>query len=275
MNQAENENINRLETLPQRESAETQSSAEFNSEMEGLFNNYKKDKVKSVDMQTAEVFQSGHKRLENASTIGYSPEELARLKTEKGVGARLSKNQQAIERLGSDTKRKIESVTSGESAEAGEQRERIMEQFQEKRGNMLTNFMTSEMASNGLDLVPFAGSGKMIVESISGKTLSGRKLSGKERIIHGAIGAGSLALDFTGIGEVKDVALIAGKSVGLVEKLGVKLAERGALKSAKVFEVTSKFMAEHPQLVAQAETFAEAKIKEGIKSIKDYRKQEA
>ncbi len=276
MNKAENENsINRHEAMPQSESVEDRPSGESNREMEGLLRNYKSDKVHSVENETDTALHSGTKRLENAASLGYKPEDVSRLAAERGVDSRLNENQRAIEQLGSDTTQRIEAVKPREKVENKAEREKVMEQSQEQRGNMITNFMTSEIASNGLDLIPFAGSGKMVVESIAGKTLSGRKLTGKERIIHGAIGAGSLALDFTGIGEAKDIALLAGKSIGLVEKVGVKLAERGALKSAKVFEITSKFMAGHPQLTAQAEKFAEGQIKKGIQSIKDYRKQAA
>lgn len=276
MNSAEQENsINRQENLPHREAAETQTPSEFNKELEGLLNNHKKERLNSVNTDVDASLHGAEHRLDNAASLGYKPEEVARLAAERGVESRLAENQQSIRELGMQTTQRLEAVAPREQVENRAERERIMEQFQEKRGNMLTNFMSSEMASNSLDLVPFAGSGKMIVESIAGKTLAGKKLTGKDRIIHGAIGAGSLALDFTGIGEAKNVAIIAGKSVGLVEKVGVKLAERGALKSAKVFEITSKFMAEHPQLVAHAEQFAEAKLREGIKSIKDYRQQAA
>jgi hypothetical protein len=162
-------------------------------------------------------------------------------------------------------------VDSGSGFEDQEQRESTIEKFQEERGTMLTDILTSEMTSNSLDLVPFAGGGKMMVESIAGKTLSGEELSGKDRIIHGAMGAGSLALDFTGIGEAKDVAVITGKSIGLVEKVGAKLAEKGSVNGAKIFERSAQFMADHSQLTSQAEQFAEGKIREQIQDIKDYR----
>lgn len=276
MNASENENpINRQEIKPHSESVETQTSSEFNRELEGLLENHKSDRLHNVDTEIEAAMHGVDGKLESAASLGYKPAELNRLMAERGTDSRLTENQQAVRQLGIDTRRRLEAVGHGERTENQAERERIMDQFQEKRGNMLTNFMTSEMASNGLDLVPFAGSGKMIVESITGKTLSGNKLTGKDRVIHAAIGAGSLALDFTGIGEAKDVALITGKSVGLVEKVSVKLAERGALKSAKVFEITSKFMAEHPQLVGRAEQYTELKLREGIQSIKDYRSQAA
>jgi hypothetical protein len=287
MNSAENEqNPNRMEAAPRRETGEV-STAEQNRELQRLFENYKGEKIQTVDNETQIALQSPNKRLESAASIGYAPEQIQQFKQEQGIDIQLDQNRQQIEFLGNDVRTKIEAVKSEETAteipptaqieqmENQAEREKTIEQFQEKRGDLLTNVLTSEMTSNGLDLVPFAGSGKMIVESISGKTLTGRKLTGKERIIHGAMGAGSLALDFTGIGEAKDAAIIAGKSIGLVEKVGAKLAERGAIKGARIFLTTGKFMAEHPQLTARAEQFAEMKIREQIRSIKDYRAQAA
>src|SRR5207245_1690312 len=96
-----------------------------------------------------------------------------------------------INELGDETQAEIQKIKtpSNESAE-NKERERIMERFQEKRGNALTRVMTSEVVSNGLDLVPFAGGGKMLLESVSRKTLSGQELKGRDRVIHAAIGAG-------------------------------------------------------------------------------------
>ncbi len=279
MNPGEKENqINRQELGQPSEPVEAKASGEMGQRPEQLLQNYKTEKLRGVDTEANAVLHSENAKLEGVASLGYSPEQIAQLEASHGLTGQLEQNQRQVEQLDAETKSRIEAVTGAKNPEQAEnktEREKVIEQAQEKRGNMLTNFLTSEIASNGMDLVSFAGSGKMVVESISGKTLAGKKLTGKDRIIHGAIGAGSLLLDFTGIGEAKDLTIIAGKSLGLVEKAGVKLAERGALKSAKVFEVTAKFMAEHPQLVARAEQFAEAKIKEQIQNIKDYRKQAA
>jgi len=287
MNTSENEqNLNRTEAAPRRETAEV-SNAEQNRELQRLFENHKQERLQTVGKETQSALQSPSKRLESATSVGYSAEQLQQFRQEQGIDVKLDENRQQIETLGADATTKIEAVKSedisaeipatsnAERKDNNVEREATIEQAQEKRGNMLTNVLTSEIASNGLDLVPFAGSGKMIVEGIAGKTLDGRKLTGKERIIHAAMGAGSLALDFTGIGEAKDLAIIAGKSVGLVEKVGAKLAEKGAIKGAKIFLATSEFMAKHPELTAKAEQFAEMKIKEQIQNIKDYRKQAA
>jgi hypothetical protein len=156
--------------------------------------------------------------------------------------------------------------------ENAENREQVMEGAQQERQTMLTNILTSDLVSNGLDLVPFVGGGKMLVESIAGGKLNGEKMTGKERIIHAAMGAGSLALDFTGIGEAKDAVVVTGKGVQLVEKAGGMLAEKGAVKAANVFSKTATFMAEHPEATAVAEKYAENKIRDGVDKVKEYRK---
>lgn len=287
MNKAENEQKpNKSEQAPRREVAEI-SAAEQNRELRRLLENHKGERTKAIDNETQTALHNPSKRLESGSSVGYSPEQLQALRQESGIDTKLEQNRQQIEALGVEARARMEAVdtqdtvnetqtgSTVEQVEGNVERERTIEQAQEKRGNMLTNILTSEIASNGMDLIPFAGSGKMLVEGIAGKTLDGRKLTGKDRIIHAAMGAGSLALDFTGIGEAKDIAIIAGRSIGLVEKVGAKLAERGAIKGAKLFLATSEFMAKHPELTAKAEQFAEMKIKQQIQNIKDYRKQAA
>lgn len=160
----------------------------------------------------------------------------------------------------------VDIESTAESEESKEQQETMeaMEEGRKRRGELAKNIFTSEIVSNGLDVLPFAGSGKMIVESVYGSTLSGKELSGKDRIIHGAIGAGMLALDFTGIGEVGRAFEFAGKSLPLVEKVGATLAEKGAVKGAAIFAKTGEFMARHPQLVTRAEKYAEGKVREHL-----------
>ncbi len=160
----------------------------------------------------------------------------------------------------------VDIEATAESEETKEQQETVeaMEEGRKRRGELAKNIFTSEIVSNGLDVLPFAGSGKMIVESVYGSTLSGKELSGKDRIIHGAIGAGMLVLDFTGIGEAGRAFEFAGKSLPLVEKVGATLAEKGAVKGAAIFAKTGEFMARHPQLVTRAEKYAEGKVREHL-----------
>jgi len=60
--------------------------------------------------------------------------------------------------------------------EAGPERDQIFEQASAERGGFLRDTLTSSLVSNGLDLVPFVGGGKMLVESIAGQTLNGEEI---------------------------------------------------------------------------------------------------
>ena len=158
--------------------------------------------------------------------------------------------------------------------ETGPERGKVFEQARFERGGILRDALTSTVVSNGLDLVPFVGGGKMLAESIAGNTLDGEELNGKSRIIHAAMGAGSLTLDLTGVGEVREGALLAGKSVNMIGKLASELTEKGAIKAGRLFEISARFMAAHPELTASAEQGAESQIRAQIQNIKAYRKHE-
>src|SRR3989344_1307751 len=160
-----------------------------------------------------------------------------------------------------DKKINLESEKSPE-----QKREVTMDAGREKRAGLARRIFTSEIVSNGLDVLPIAGSGKMLLEAIYGDTLAGKELNGKDRIIHGAIGAGMLPLDFIGVGEAGRVINLSGKALPLVEKLGAKLAEKGAVRGAMVFAKTSEFMARHPEAVAKAERLVESKIRQHLAS---------
>ena len=159
-----------------------------------------------------------------------------------------------------------------ELKEINPEKQEIMESFQEKRGGILTNFLTSEMISNGLNLVPFAGGGKMLIESFHGGTLGGEKLAGKDRLVHAGIAAASLGIDFTMLGAAGKGTILVGRSLPLIEKIGSQLVARGSLKSARIFAATSRFMAEHPKLVEEAEKAAEIQLNLAVERIKEYQK---
>jgi hypothetical protein len=228
----------------------------------------------SVDAQTA--IDSGPKQVESSATaLGYGAEQIKVLEEGEGIKDKLYKIQVQIEKLIKDVISQIRQITARESGVENQETTEVMERSQEERARMLTQVLTSEITSTGLDLVPFAGGGKMIVESIAGKKLTGKQLSGKSRIIHGAMGAGSLVLDLTGIGEAKDAAILAGKSVGIFEKIAAKLGEKGVARAAKIFLTTGRFMADHPEITAKAERFADQQIRAQIEGIEGYRAQAA
>lgn len=188
------------------------------------------------------------------------------------IDEKLFKNEKAMRELAERTRQRVREVMEqgGRSPERGKEREGILAESQEKRKDLLKDVLTSEMASNGLNLVPFAGGGKMLVESLMGLELTGKKMDGRERIIHAAVGTGSLALDFAGVGVIGKGALIVGKSIGIVERMGVRLAERGATRSAKIFNETAEFMRRNPEVVRRMERTAEAYTKKNARKMKRY-----
>jgi len=111
----------------------------------------------------------------------------------------------------------------------------------------------------------------MVIESITGRELSGNELQGKSRLIHAGGGAVSLGLDFTGVGEVGKAAIVGGKAVVMAQKLAARLAAKGATRSARVFEKTAKFMARHPKATRRAEEYADKRIRESAQLLKQYR----
>lgn len=96
----------------------------------------------------------------------------------------------------------------------------------------LVQVVTSEGFSNAVDYAPVVGSAKMVGEAAAGKRLSGEKISGMDRIKHGAKGAAFLAADLTGVGEVARLgkAGIAAAKIG--EAAAVKALGKQALKES-------------------------------------------
>lgn len=58
----------------------------------------------------------------------------------------------------------VESAVEGQESKEQQETMEAMEEGRERRGELAKNIFTSEIVSNGLDVLPFAGSGKMIVE---------------------------------------------------------------------------------------------------------------
>ncbi len=148
-----------------------------------------------------------------------------------------------------------------------ERREKIIEGAQEKRASLLKRTF-----SGAIDLLPFVGGAKMAAEAVAGNTTTGEKMTGSGRVIHGAMGVASVALDFTGIGEAGKAIGLIGRSVELMGKAAEKLLEKGAVKTASLVTKTAIFMGKHPKLVLEGEKLAEQKIGAVVKNIADYRK---
>jgi hypothetical protein len=283
------------EELTSPESPET-TPAEAEPDMAEMFEDYKEKRLDMVKAEAESVLETPE--LEGAATrVGYDAAEFEDIKQETGVEKRLEENQGQVETLENETREKIEEVRlsteKGEvvegvaapqemavnpevpseaekKAESSPERREKMEKAEDERAGMFEQILTSQLVSGGLDLVPIAGGGKMALEALVGKTLSGKELHGKGRLIHLAVGVGSAALDLTGIGEVEKGALLAGKGVGLLEKIAAELAAKGVTEGAKIFEVTAKFLVEHPQLTKQAEAAVETQVRKQVQNVKTY-----
>jgi|GEM_PF-6811498 hypothetical protein len=222
---------------------------------------------------------------------GYSPEECENILQETGVLEALEENRRQIDALEADTRQRIADVgiTGEDMAEApyassnmsdakepgnkeSVEKEKIMEAFCEGRAGILERTLKSEMISSGLDFVPVVGGVKMTLEGVAGKTLSGKKLERKARIIHAGMGVATCALDFTGIGEAGKGAIIAGKGVAASEKLALKLAERGAVRGEKIVARGVELMKNNPELTRQAEEILEAEARRRIQEVREYAK---
>ena len=133
----------------------------------------------------------------------------------------------------------------------------------------------SKIIAAGMDLVPLLGGIKQLNEAIDGETITGQKLSGKKRIVHGLVGVGSFALDLIGIGEGAKALKVGGKSVGLVKAAAKKLGTGGASKSAALLEKSAVFMAKNPELVRTAENVVQYHLDDGIRYVKTASRGEA
>ncbi len=101
--------------------------------------------------------------------------------------------------------------------------EQDVPQQQSRSGNV------RRTVSEGANLVPFVGGVKMMGEAVAGKDMAGNELHGTDRVVHGVLGAGSLALDFTGIGEAEKAAVA-------LERGAVGVAKAGAHEELAVAE---------------------------------------
>ncbi len=295
----------RVEELPRREAPAPQEAQQAAQAVESrglarkafekitslkIFGEQKQNLTEYVDRKTKEAISQGAQRLASfAEGLPLSRGGQEKVAAATGVNEKLAANAARFEaaltafkgRIEDKVKdklatgassatetaspKKAEAVTEKRESKA-ERREKVMEGAQEKRAGVLKSAL-NELA----DLIPVAGSLKMVVEAVRGENVIGEKLTGSDRIIHGAMGAACVVLDLTGIGEV---ARLTGKSVELVGKLGAKLAEKGAVRGARVMATTAGFMATHPKLVFKGEEWVDKQIVTGLKKVADYRKGE-
>ena len=86
----------------------TESLAMAKGEMENLFGNYKVEKLRSIDSVSETALHNGDTKLSGASSVGYTPEQIAKFRVERGIDNLLANNQQQIEQLQMEAKTKIE-----------------------------------------------------------------------------------------------------------------------------------------------------------------------
>jgi len=151
-------------------------------------------------------------------------------------------------------------VPEGKSLELDPGKKRIMEESSEKRSGVLNEYMSSEIVSTGLNMVPYVGGPKMVHEAITGRHMTGKGLKGVERVIHAGVGAASISADFLGGGELASQLKLEGESALVVGKVGKVLMEKEEESKGRVFERTSKFMADHPEETAEAERYGDKRI---------------
>ncbi len=152
-------------------------------------------------------------------------------------------------------------VRLGEEGKISKEEIETQEEIRRKEFIFIERMLTNEIISNGLDLVPFAGGGKMLVESAYGKTLSGKELRGKYRVIHGIAGSASILADFSGGGAFIP---ITGRTVRWLELAAEKLTLKGVTRSAKIFEVTANFLKKNPELINLVEKRIEVALNQYI-----------
>ncbi len=100
---------------------------------------------------------------------------------------------------------------------------------------------TTELVSNGVDMIPVIGSGKMMYECATGKTAAGEKLEGTGRVIHGGWATVSLAFDVVTV-----ASAFASGPVGPAVSEGAKVAligTKASVQGAKIANYIFKFAA--------------------------------
>ena len=124
-------------------------------------------------------------------------------------------------------------------------------------------------ANNLAELIPFVGGTLQIGEGLTGKRLDGTQLQNGQRVMYTLIGGVSLALDFTGAGEVMEMAKLGEKGLEFFGESASKLAAtRGAEDSTvKAMEKVAEFLEKHPQVIEEAQHMAGHQIDHHFKHV--------
>ncbi len=126
------------------------------------------------------------------------------------------------------------------------------------------------LLSTGLDILPFVGGAKMMVEGAVGKNLVGEDLSAKSRVMYAAEGGLWLVVDCVALGAGAVTAPAGGEGGMLVEGAAMALkapkaaklltrgaavirATKGAGKGSRAIYSVGRFLVEHPSIAKQAD----------------------
>ncbi len=127
-----------------------------------------------------------------------------------------------------------------------------------------------QLLSTGLDILPFVGGAKMMVEGAVGKNMVGENLDAKQRALYVAEGALWETVDVVALGAGAVTApaggegglLVEGAAMALKAPKAAKLLTRGAAviraakgagKGSRAIYSAGRFLVEHPELAAKAD----------------------
>lgn len=243
----------------------------------------KSERIENIDDDISMAIKKPNEVLEQAaSSMGLSEEELGKMESGLSVKMELEETNAEIARLGENYKGKIVDVDTGtetrsedtvESPEITPEKQEIMDRAGEQRAGLFKR-VAYKILDVGSDIAPIISGGKEIYKGVKGES-NGEKLTTKERIVHGALGAAYIALDLVGIGEGREAAVAAGKGIVAVEKLAVYAAKKGKNKLANIFTKTAEFMANNPAITAKVEAQIDKHINRQIKNLRNYGSQYA
>lgn len=230
---------------------------------------FRAGKLAEVDQDAEGAIQRGETRLGAAREMGVPPEEVAELRRERGIDEELAEDEREIRELGERAKARMENPSGPEQAEGGS-RERIIEEFSERRGELLrgifAKIVASEFVQAQLRKKPGTVKGveQMTQGMVKGETADGQKLTGTERIILSALGAANV------IGE--NAALVKGAG-GRLQALGegllkgesdsawVKMGGAGMAGMGKIMQISAAFLEKHSDKVTKMEKVMEEGIR--------------
>lgn len=257
------------------EEGEIQENPEADVELgETNLEDLKNDRLEAIDSEVAAAVAKPEIELEQAaSSVGMSESELKEMENAQHAKQELDETNSEIKDLGQSFREKIGEVgtekdesVNAEKVEVSAEKQEIIDKAGEQRAGIFKR-SAYKILDFATDIAPFISGGKEIYKGIEGES-DGKKLTTKERIVHGALGAAYIALDLVGVGEGREAAVAAGKGIVAVEKLAVYAAKKGKTKLASMFSKTAEFMARNPEITAKVEGQIDKHINKQIKKFR-------